>query len=122
MLPFEVELNFGMRRFVILITDNKLPFPTFRRDLEKFVYSSMRLASELEATEENHSRFTHEISREAKGKEALDREGARRNHGRDEREVARYGTRDGGVQEWQPEINTDIARPVSTAPGAQKEL
>lgn len=28
-LPFEVSLSFGMRRFIVLITDNRLPFPNF---------------------------------------------------------------------------------------------
>lgn len=28
-LPFEVSLSFGMRRLIVLITDNRLPFPNF---------------------------------------------------------------------------------------------
>lgn len=34
-LPHEIILSFGMRKFIVLITDNHLPFPTFRRDLDK---------------------------------------------------------------------------------------
>lgn len=37
MIPHEMILSFGMRKFVVLITDNHLPFPTFRRDLDKYV-------------------------------------------------------------------------------------
>lgn len=37
-LPHEVSLSFEMRKFIVLITENTLPFPIFRKDLEKFVY------------------------------------------------------------------------------------
>lgn len=46
-IPFEVSLSFDMRKFTILITDNKLQFPSFHRDLEKFVYSSATLAVDV---------------------------------------------------------------------------
>lgn len=71
-LRFEVSLSFGMRMFTILITDNKLPFPSFRRDLEKFTYSSTLLAMEEENWVEDRTRFTHEIPQEAKGKGAIE--------------------------------------------------
>lgn len=67
-IPFEISLSFGMRMFTVLITDNKLPFPSFRRDSEKFVYSSKSLAMEEENRVEAQARFTHEIPRETKGK------------------------------------------------------
>lgn len=44
-LPHEVVLSFGMRKFIVLITNNRLPFPSFQRDLDKYVYK----ASDVEA-------------------------------------------------------------------------
>lgn len=37
-LLHEITLSFRMRKYIVLITDNHLPFLTFRRDLEKYVY------------------------------------------------------------------------------------
>lgn len=37
-LPHEVSFSFEMRKFIVLITENTLPFPIFRKDLYKFVY------------------------------------------------------------------------------------
>lgn len=54
---------------MVLITDNQLPFLKFRRDLEKFCYSSTVLEGEKEAKASGQPKFTHEISKEVKEKE-----------------------------------------------------
>lgn len=106
LLPCEVSLSFGMRKFVILITDNKLSFPTFRRDLEKFVYTSATLAMEEAEHDACRTRFTHELTREAKGKEKLNPrpvpELERESQNTDL--VHNRTSREGGNREWRPHL------------------
>lgn len=71
-LPHEVEFSFGMRKFIILITDNRMPFTSFRKDLEKYCYPMLgpareRSHSSMEQQKEDYSR-----SKESKGKEILE--------------------------------------------------
>ncbi|XP_039139731.1 uncharacterized protein LOC120277049 [Dioscorea cayenensis subsp. rotundata] len=108
-LPFEVSLSFGMRRFIVLITDNWLPFPTFRNDLEKFCYSSASLECEIDSEAPRGPRFTHEVPREANGK---DTKGAQVT-GKDQ------GNRE---QQWRPRSIAAENRPVSAAPGVHRSL
>lgn len=72
-LPHELILSFGMRKFFVLITDNRLPFPTFLRDLEKYVLQSKIPEVDLDRRSENtHVRKEHEVSQEPKEKEVMD--------------------------------------------------
>lgn len=67
-LPHEVAFNFGMRKFLILITDNKLPFSSSSKDLEKYVYPATSPMRERSHTLVEQQRGTCVLSDESKGK------------------------------------------------------
>lgn len=65
--------------------DNKLLFPSFCKDLEKYVYCSTKTAEKMEHEKGlTRARFTHEISKKAKEKEMATRTGCFQ--GRDNKE------------------------------------
>ncbi|KAH7659259.1 Zinc finger CCHC-type protein [Dioscorea alata] len=72
LLPLELDLSLGMRRYKILMTADKDDFPTFHRGWGRYVLPASKdtgerlLSSSLSAPPQ---RSTHEIAREAKGKE-----------------------------------------------------
>lgn len=89
--------------------------------MEKYVYSSVKTSEEIQDAEDSRSRFTHEVPREAKGKQVVT--GVSRGLGGQDREkVARRVDHDRGQQEWRPRENASLTRPVSLAPGVLKEL
>ncbi|KAH7682449.1 Zinc finger CCHC-type protein [Dioscorea alata] len=131
-LPHEVSLSFGMRRYLVLITDNHLPFPTYRRDLEKYVVTLSRQEDPPVIT----APPPQDSSISAKGKEVM--------HDRVEPpELKKSSVRNRTTQQhpqiWQPrslststrlatpapgvaQCASETARPVSVAPGASNNL
>lgn len=137
-----------MRRFTLPMMDNKLSFPSFRRDLEKFVYSSVSLEVEVENGVEAHSRYTHEISWETKDKGVVEIRSKKENRGEkllmdkgesqgrparkeDHRWTSRETNQQQEVgercnQEWQPQVQTltthpeERSRPVTIVPGVMR--
>lgn len=70
-LPHEVELNIGMRRYVVLITGGRDPWLVFRPELQRFVVEPQRLTSNLVvdvASRSSKATFTHDIPAASKGK------------------------------------------------------
>lgn len=64
-LPFGLDFSFGMRRYQVLITEERWSSPTFDRAAGSYVLP--------EVTEEDESqlavqRFTHSVTRAKKGK------------------------------------------------------
>ncbi|XP_039119044.1 uncharacterized protein LOC120255245 [Dioscorea cayenensis subsp. rotundata] len=72
MLPHELILSFGMRKFIVLITNNHFPFLTFQRDLEKYIYLPSRSDDgEVRITSSN-DRLSAALSREDKEKAKME--------------------------------------------------
>lgn len=105
-LPFEISLCLGMRRFMVLITDNRLSFPKFRLDLEKFCYSSTVLECEREVEASGQPKFTHEIFKEVKGNEVK---------GSQNTEMGKEQCE----SHWRLRVQGTETRPVSDAPGSK---
>lgn len=106
-LLVEVALSYRMRRFIVLITDSKLPFPTDFGDLEKFVYTSGKTVEEAPEEMDTRSRFTHDIPKEAKGKEVEVDLRATQNQDR-EKETWQVCS-DCGPPEWRPRRTMTLA-------------
>lgn len=71
MLPHEFILIFGMRKFILLIIDNHLPFSTFRRDLEKYIYQPSRPGDCEVISSTSNDRPVAALNHEAKGKAVM---------------------------------------------------
>lgn len=70
-LPHKLFQSFGMRKFIVLITDNRLPFPVFRRDLEKYIYQSKRPQDDYSHSVLPPTQAPLKINRDHKGKEVV---------------------------------------------------
>lgn len=117
-LPHEVAFSFGMRKFIILITDNKLPFPSFRKDLEKYVYLATSPTRESLHVVVEQQRRMSASSFESKGKEVMvERSGPPTVSKLKERKSNDLrGISDGGGESLTALMDTQT-RPVSAAPG-----
>lgn len=69
--PSQLFLSFDMRKFIVLITDNRLPFPVFRRDLEKYIYQSERPQDDHSHSVLPPAQAPLKINRDHKGKEVV---------------------------------------------------
>lgn len=120
-LLHEVAFSFGMRKFLILITDNRLPFPSFRKDLEKYVYPATSPTRESSHPTVEQQRGTGVSSLDSKGKKVL-KEGTgplKQQMSNDRASLELQGYTGGrGESRWRPRLNQNGARPVSVTPGA----
>lgn len=69
MLPLEQDFSFGMRRYLVLINEERGSFPVFDRGVRRYV---LKAASEEEGGQPAVQRFTHLVSRVEKGKQPED--------------------------------------------------
>ncbi|KAH7667215.1 Aldehyde dehydrogenase N-terminal protein [Dioscorea alata] len=131
-LPHEVVLSFGMRKYIVMITDNHLPFPTYRRDLEKYVVTLPK--ADDSPRHISPPPLDNDRSADLKGKDVFqDAE-----HRADSNKITHGGrTSQQFSQIWRPRSQStrpestapgvplcpsETARPVSVAPGAMNSL
>lgn len=121
-LPHEMFLSFGMRKFIILITDNRLPFSVFRRDLEKYVYQSERTPDAVPHAEIHTAQAANENLWVHKGKEAVRvYSDVSVSSGATTRDQPRQrGAAERLQQEWRPRPLAPMTHPVSDAPEVSK--
>lgn len=121
-LPHELILSFGMRKFIVLIIDNRLPFPVFRRDLEKYIYQAEWPSDDLSNSAFPPPQAPNENYRDHKWKEivGVHTEGSGTSGISSRDQPSRRDTGDRSFQEWKPQQQASMTRPMSDAPGVMK--